>query len=171
MSVNPKIKNLENTQFGRVCAFFGLRSSGPEQPDVGLEPLLDDNGRIIVRIADSGGFVESVKGDFSSEGGYCFFGTPNVFVLSSTNERDIRVNGYSDLPVPAFIQVLRIQIPAAGDIPYITFPVAAGPGAFFKVDVWGPGPTNEYLVISSTQFTYTPIATPCLYAWGTRVSP
>lgn len=174
MALEITKKNLENTQFGRVCTDTsqpggpGNRHGGNATMDDGLEPLLDDNGRIIVRIANSGGFIEDSTIDFSSGAVYT-----NERVLTGIVERNLVINGYSDLPVPAYIQIIdSVVIPILGAIPFIVFPVAAGPGAFFKPFNLANGQADSYyIVISSTQFSFTPIATPCLYVWGTVVQP
>lgn len=58
-------KNPINTQFGRVSDDDGIRiNSAGTVPEIasendGLEPLLDNQGRLIVRIADGSGFIPS----------------------------------------------------------------------------------------------------------------
>jgi hypothetical protein len=174
MPVNPSIKNLENTQFGRVCTDSaqpggaGNRHAGNAAMDDGLEPLLDDNGRLIVRISKGGGFVEDSIIDFSSGGAYT-----NELMLGSLVERNIHVQGYSDLGVSAYIQIhIFAIVPPPGNIPFVTLPIGVGPGAFFEKFIMANGISADlWIVISSTQFTYTSIPTPCLYIWGTKEVP
>jgi len=174
MPVNPSKKNLENTQFGRVSTDAlqpggaGNRHAGPASMDDGLEPLLDDNGRLIVRISNGGGFVEDSTIDFSSGGGYT-----NALMLGSIVDRNIHVQGYSDLAVSAYIQVhISPIIPPPGSVPFIVKPIGAGPGAFFDKIILANGSSLDlWIVISSTQFTFNAIATPSLYVWGIKEVP
>jgi len=171
MPLDPKVKNLENTQFGRVCTEqgpfnippAGNRSSGNVPPDTGLDPLLDNNGRIIVRIAGPNGFIENAAVDYSSGAVYT-----NTFALASVVEKNIVINGYSDLPVPAYLLFFKNTFLVPGSLPAITIPLAAGPGAYFKEVVIKNGENASWEVaISSTKFLYTPIATPALYIYAT----
>lgn len=170
MAVNPSIKNLENTQFGRVCTDdiqpggAGNRHAGSANMDDGLEPLLDSNGRLIVRIANGGGFIEEVGYDFTSLGVYT-----NEFFVTTGLARNIEINGYSDLPVSAYIQIHSTNPPVlAGAVPFLVIPIGAGPGAFFKsINLKNGSGLPRVIAISSTQFIYTAIATPCLYVYTT----
>jgi hypothetical protein len=165
MPINSSVKNLENTQFGRVSTENGNRRSGGTIVDYGLDPLVDSHGRIIVRLAGGNGFIENTTVDYSSGAVYT-----NTFFLGSVIEREITINGYSDLPVPAHLLFFKNTFLVPGSLPAITIPLAAGPGAFFKEVVIRNGSSGTWeMAISSTKFLYTPIATPALYVYATAL--
>jgi hypothetical protein len=59
-----------NSQFGRTSDEAGSKTAGPiGSADQGMEPLLDQEGRLIVRLADGAGFIEpGIRVEFKTGG-------------------------------------------------------------------------------------------------------
>lgn len=120
--------NSTNANFARIAQPDGTRTQsssllGPPFyfPDNGLEPLCDDNGRLIVRVAGPSGYVDQVtNSDFNSEDIEVEFlqaGVTRFFGVSGTN------NSGSDM----YFQIFdKGSAPVNNDIPIRSYIVPAG---------------------------------------------
>lgn len=169
-AISLGLKNTENQQFARVANPAGDAGVPLKSTNFGSEPLCDENGRLIVRIAGSGGFTPLFNPTTlrtSIPSGVIPF---DGFYID-TNILDGTIYGYNDAPIPAFIQLHNFIAPIPlGNIPLISIPVGAGPGTFFKdINIAGtPAPLiNLSIVLSSTQYTFTPLLVTGLNIWAT----
>jgi len=122
-------KDQTNNQFARTSTSIGNRSvPNPDGPDQGIEPLADDNGRLVVRLADSGGFI-TIPGSLGEslhyvQSGYVENGSiglvPSILAL---------IYGFNNNTSLRFIQLFN-GAPAPGDTPLISIPVPGNNGTF-----------------------------------------
>jgi len=147
-------KNDENTQFGRTSDALGNRSFVLPQNN-GSEPLVDDNGRIIVRLADATGFITP-----SIEGGalvYSSAGYLNNAIVNGNSTHLFLASGFNPTATQLFLQFFDANaLPANGTIPDYNILVPA-----LSNFSWMPSITDRFrnigLVwgVSTTGPTYT----------------
>ena len=67
-TIVPRPKTIENLQWGRTANSFGVNETPAETKNEGQAPLVDEQGRVIVRISGADGYVGGERGYFSSGG-------------------------------------------------------------------------------------------------------
>lgn len=157
MPVNPGIKNLENTQFGRVATPAGNRNIVIALTDWGLEPLVDNNGRLIVRLANGSGFLPAQNPHFIlNSGGY----VETVNFPTSTYLH--LLSGFNNSIGVRYIQVFlnSAAIPAPASVPDISFIVPTQTNFSFQPNgSLLSAPAGISVVSSTTGDVYTPSGT------------
>ena len=158
MAINPLRKNLENTQFARVATPLGNRTPGNPgfAADFGIEPLADEDGRLIVRIAGRKGYLDDTQ-HFNSAA----FVELQAFGVNPEEIWLFQITGFSVSPAIRFLQLFENYAgapPVLGNIPI--FSSIVPPGSNFSFEPKAPWLLNGLTIVSSlTGDTYTPSGT------------
>ncbi len=154
-------KSLENTQFGRTSDSAGNSVPAPFALSFnqGLAPLVDDNGRLITRLADQNGFIDiGTFNEFTS--GAARSPTAGVTVEAVPLVRLESIWGYNANVVPTlfFLHIYDIIAPPTPGVstPVYVVPV---PGNFatFSFSERISFASGYTVAASSTEFLFTPL--------------
>ena len=165
-------KNSENLQFGRVSKLDGNRSFS-SNPDNGSEPLTDNNGRLIVRLADGAGFLDDGSlSTFLNSGNYVEKYHYNAAAAITVNTFYLELlYGYNINAAVRFLQIFQgtanaMAAPVLGAVPTISILVptmtsfSLQPGNEpIAITPIGDNFANFWIVSSTTGNTYTPSGT------------
>lgn len=150
-----------NSQFGRTADAAGNSLPNPLDPlaNRGLAPLVDSNGRLIVRLADAGGLIDlGVFTEFTSGGARS--PTAGVTVAAVPLIRLESIWGYNANAVPAqfFLHIYDIIAPPTPgvSVPVYIVPV---PGNFatFSFSERISLASGYTVAASITEFLFTPL--------------
>ncbi len=156
-----------NSQFGRTSNAAGNSVPAPLDPLVnrGLAPLVDNNGRIIVRVADENGF--EVLGTFTEfTSGAARSPTAGITVAAVPLLRLDSIWGYNGSASPGqfFLHIYNIIAPptAGVSVPDYVIPV---PGRFttFSFGERISLSAGYTVAASSTEFVFTALASTDLW--------
>lgn len=171
---------VQNESLARVSQNDGTRRY-TAFPDAQSAPLCDADGRLIVRIADAGGF-QSPTGATSygmqiESGSAPAKDNLGLVTLAKVLEHPLsfdpatlngvlttgRMFGFSTLA--GFVQLIRkdesagVAPPVVTDVPEVVIPIGAGQNFSFGQYVSGMGPYHSlYIALSTTGPTFTPAA-------------
>jgi hypothetical protein len=110
-------KNLENNQFARTSDSTGKRTAFVNQSDQGIEPLSDNNGRLIVRIADDSGFIILNPTYSNYRSGALLAGD----TISAASANLIMIYGFNNSAGTRYLQIFnRTSAPSPGNVPDIS---------------------------------------------------
>lgn len=159
-------KTVENDQFARTSTALGTKTTPSIGPDQGISPLADNDGRLIVRLAGAGGFLPDptsnpfiFSGTYVPVAGSIINPAPTLFFGSV---------GYNDNIGPVYLQYFNsVALPVAGvTVPTLTFLLGAGPSFYIPEQLSEMSvsfPVGLVIAGSTTQFVFTPLATPSIY--------
>ena len=145
-------KNQENQQFARTAGADGNRTFPGDGPNRGIEPLADDQGRLIVRVFSGGtigGLTVQYKTATLSE---------NAQIVSANSYLQL-LFGFNNINSLIYFQLFNTAAaPIAGTVPDIS--ILVPPFSDFSLGPNSPGwhfPLGIFYGSSSTPDTYTPI--------------
>lgn len=182
----------EERSFGRTANSSGNRGY-LATPSTASAPLLDESGRLIVRIANGAGYelpvtgagFNNAYGEQQEVGSAPQKGGLGLVVFAKVLEHALnfdaatlkgeafltRLFGYSD--IAGFVQLILkdesagVSPPVLGDIPEVTIAVGAGQNFAFGNYYLGNGRINStYVALSTTGPTYTPAGAPGLWFYS-----
>lgn len=171
-AITIRRKTIENTQFGRVAKPDGTCTYPAQGSDDGKEPLLDADGRLIVRIADARGYIGAGFDVISSGAGTplesAYVRQKNINLGTGITKQLYDLIGHNHHPTDLLYVQLFIDEPGplvGGEKSSIIIPV---PGANANFSLASPVIFTQFLTIaiSTTPLTWTDPGGDYLWFYG-----